>query len=159
MASWQDLVFTVGAIVFFASLLPTALGSAKPPVLTSLPTGVLLLLFSVTYASLGLTVSAVVTVPSGLLWLLIAAQGLAARRRRRIDLNRRPTEGNPGQGTGDPEKRGRSPTLSHPTAQVIAVMRQTELVCLRSILQAARLPPTVTRAAVPDTSGSPTVKA
>lgn len=94
MASWQDLVFTVGAIVFFASLLPTALGSAKPPVLTSLPTGVLLLLFSVTYASLGLTVSAVVTVPSGLLWLLIAAQGLAARRRGRVDLNRRPTEGN-----------------------------------------------------------------
>jgi hypothetical protein len=94
LASWQDLVFTVGAIVFFASLLPTALGSAKPPVLTSLPTGVLLLLFSVTYASLGLTVSAVVTVPSGLLWLLIAAQGLAARRRGRIDLNRRPTEEN-----------------------------------------------------------------
>lgn len=78
MASWQDLVFTVGSIVIFASLVPTARGRDKPPLLTSLPTGVLLLLFSAAYASLGLTISAIVTVPTGLLWLLIAAQKLVA---------------------------------------------------------------------------------
>lgn len=83
MASWQDLVFTLGAVVFSLSLLPTVMGRSKPPVLTSLPTGLLLLLFSATYASLGLTLSAAFTVPSALLWLVIAAQTLAARRRHR----------------------------------------------------------------------------
>ena len=80
LTSWQDLVFTLGSLVFFASLVPTALGKEKPPVLTSLPTGALLLLFSIAYASLGLTVSAIFTVPTGLLWLFIGAQRLAARR-------------------------------------------------------------------------------
>ena len=81
MASWQDFVFTFGSIVLFASLLPTAIGNDKPPVLTSLPTGALLILFAIAYASLGLTVSAIFTVPTGLLWLFIAAQRLAAERR------------------------------------------------------------------------------
>ena len=62
-------------------LLPTAIGNDKPPVLTSLPTGALLILFAIAYASLGLTVSAIFTVPTGLLWLFIAAQRLAAERR------------------------------------------------------------------------------
>jgi hypothetical protein len=80
LESWQDFVFTFGSIVFFASLVPTALGREKPPALTSLPTGALLILFSVAYASLGLTVSAIFTVPTGLLWLFIGAQKLAGRR-------------------------------------------------------------------------------
>lgn len=81
MASWQDFVFTFGSIVLFMSLVPTAFGKDKPALLTSLPTGALLLLFSITYESLGLTVSAISTVPTGLLWLVIGMQRLAARRR------------------------------------------------------------------------------
>ncbi|MBA4180577.1 MAG: hypothetical protein C0506_08325 [Anaerolinea sp.] len=81
MTSWQDLVFTFGSIVLFASLVPTALGKEKPPVLTSLPTGALLILFAIAYASLGLTASAISTVPTGLLWIVIGGQGIAARRR------------------------------------------------------------------------------
>lgn len=81
MVSWQDLVFTVGSIVFFASLVPTALGKEKPSPLTSLPTGALLIVFSIAYASLGLVVSAIFTIPTGLLWLFIGAQRLATRHR------------------------------------------------------------------------------
>lgn len=83
--AWQEIVFTLGSIVFFASLVPTALAAEKPSALTSLPTGVLLILFSIAYASLGLTVSAIFTVPTGLLWLVIGAQRLASRRRERTD--------------------------------------------------------------------------
>ena len=71
-------MFSFGSTVFFASLLPRAIGSDKPPVLTRWLIGALLILFSFTYASLGLTISAILTVPSGLLWLSIAAQRLAA---------------------------------------------------------------------------------
>lgn len=93
MTSWQDFVFTGGSVLFFFSLLPSVFGREKPPLLTSLPTGILLLLFAATYASLGLAISAVMTVPTAILWLVIALQRIVAGRDSRREAAHSPPIG------------------------------------------------------------------
>lgn len=55
---WQDLVFSVGGWIFVISLIPTIRGKQKPELSTSLITTVVLAVFSVTYLTLGLGLSA-----------------------------------------------------------------------------------------------------
>lgn len=74
MVIWQDVVLTLGSAVFVVALVPMVLSSDKPPLTTSLPTGLVLLAFAGTYASLGAVYGAATTAVSGLLWLTLAAQ-------------------------------------------------------------------------------------
>lgn len=60
--------------MFVIALVPMVLASEKPPLLTSFPTGIILLAFAATYASLGAVYGAATTAVSGLLWLTLAAQ-------------------------------------------------------------------------------------
>jgi len=71
---WQDFVFTAGNIVFSAALIPSIVGKSKPALLTSLTTGVVLIVFAATYMTLSLTYSAVTSTVSGCLWLTLAIQ-------------------------------------------------------------------------------------
>lgn len=71
----QDIVFTLGGLVFLASLIPTLRNPrAAVPLGTSIPTGIILLAFSATQASLGLEMAAVTSVVTGMAWLAIAAR-------------------------------------------------------------------------------------
>lgn len=74
--SWQDVVLTFGSVVFLVALIPTILGSAKPAPLTSFSTGFVLIVFAITYATLGLRFASVVTGVTGLAWLFILWQSL-----------------------------------------------------------------------------------
>ena len=79
--TWQDGVLTAGTLVFLIALLPTILGPSKPAPLTSLSTGLVLLVFSATYATLGLYFACVTTLATALAWGLILVQSLRAGQR------------------------------------------------------------------------------
>lgn len=74
--SWQDVVLTLGSVIFLVALIPTIVGSAKPAPLTSLSTGTVLVVFAITYATLDLRFASVVTGATGLAWFFILWQSL-----------------------------------------------------------------------------------
>jgi hypothetical protein len=71
---WQDLLFAGGGIIFALALIPAILHGDKPPLATSLTTGLLLAAFVVGYATLGLWLAAFTTAASSALWLTLAFQ-------------------------------------------------------------------------------------
>lgn len=71
---WQDLILTIGSIIFTLALIPSVMSKDKPALSSSLLTGAVLLVFAGVYASLALWFSMVTTVITGLVWLLLAYQ-------------------------------------------------------------------------------------
>jgi len=71
---WQDWVITIGQIIFIVSLIPTLKGKDKPPVSTSVPTGIVLLVFGITQYSLGLVASTFTSAILGTLWIAVGVQ-------------------------------------------------------------------------------------
>lgn len=70
---WQDFVFGAGGIVLGILLLPTLLDtSSSISRKTSIPTFLVLLLFSFTFFTLDLYISAIAHLFSGILWMAIA---------------------------------------------------------------------------------------
>lgn len=63
-----------GSVVFILALLPTLLGSAKPPVTTSVLTGSVLAVFAVVYSTLGFWFSVVTGAILSLCWFVVAIQ-------------------------------------------------------------------------------------
>lgn len=71
---WQDLAFMIGGFVFVPSLMFCIMSSNKPPIRTSLPTAMVLTLFSVCYATLGLWLAFVSTVLTSAAWYVLVYQ-------------------------------------------------------------------------------------
>jgi hypothetical protein len=76
--SWQDLVFSVGSLLFTVALLPAVFGPRDrvPPLMTSLMTGGILVVFVPTYASLDLWWSVATGTSTALCWLVLAGRRL-----------------------------------------------------------------------------------
>ena len=66
---WQDAIFSIGTMAFAAALIPAIRAKLYPPPSTCFVTGVFLLLFAITNATLGLWFAAAFSVVSALLWL------------------------------------------------------------------------------------------
>lgn len=73
---WQDAIFTVGSIIFIVSLLPALLAPVAMPLLTSIPTAIVLTAYSATMVSLKLKYSAIATGLSAVCWWLLALKVL-----------------------------------------------------------------------------------
>lgn len=72
---WQDLVFSIGNVVFLITLLPVIFNEqAYVPRLTSVPIAVMLALYVVAFASLSLTWAAVFAALTVVAWGFIAAK-------------------------------------------------------------------------------------
>lgn len=71
---WQDLVFTVGQIIFVFALIPTIRGKSKPALSSSIITGSILLIFALTYLSLGLWFSTIASIATSASWWILAFQ-------------------------------------------------------------------------------------
>jgi len=74
MQHWQDLVFFAGSWIFIISLIPTIRGKQKPEFSTSVTTTIILLIFSISYLTLGLLLSAIATVGTATCWGILAYQ-------------------------------------------------------------------------------------
>ena len=79
---WQDWVITIGQIIFIIALIPTVRGDDKPPVSTSVVTGIVLLTFSIAQYSLGLTTSTFTSIILGLSWLYVGYQKFQLDKRK-----------------------------------------------------------------------------
>lgn len=66
---WQDYVFAIGSLFFIAALIP--MFKSPPPVWTSGPTALILILFSICQFTLHLDFSCGVTFTTGLMWLFL----------------------------------------------------------------------------------------
>ena len=71
---WQDLVLTIGQIAFIIALIPSITSNHKPALKTSLINGIVLILFALTYISLSLSLAAIGTFITGIMWLTLANQ-------------------------------------------------------------------------------------
>ncbi len=71
---WQDMVIGGGQWFFALALIPMLRSETKPPLVTSLPTGVALLVFAGTFLTLDLWHSALSSAVVGAMWLIIAWQ-------------------------------------------------------------------------------------
>jgi hypothetical protein len=74
MQHWQDLVFTVGSLVFTVALWPSIRSKHKPALHTSVLTAFVLFLFAITYLSLSLYFSAATTLLTASAWAILAVQ-------------------------------------------------------------------------------------
>ena len=77
---WQDVVLAIGQTLFAIALIPALRSKQKPPKSTSALTGVTLLVFAVTFATLDLWWGAVTAAVCGGLWLILFCQ-------RKIDVD------------------------------------------------------------------------
>jgi hypothetical protein len=71
---WQDLVFLGGSVFSLFVLLPTLRNSmAHVPLGTSIPSALIVVIYGTTVLTMGMTVSGVGALFTGLLWSAIAA--------------------------------------------------------------------------------------
>ena len=73
---WQDVVLSVGQLVFAVALVPAIRAKEKPPLITSVMSGLVLATFAVAFATLGLWFSAATVAVVSVLWLVVAYQTL-----------------------------------------------------------------------------------
>ena len=76
MHHWQDIVIGIGSLIFAAALVPSVLSKDKPALWTSITTGIVLAVFTATYASLSLWYATFTTSLAALLWIVLAVQKL-----------------------------------------------------------------------------------
>lgn len=72
--SWQDLVLTVGQLIFVLALLPSILGPDKPAIGTSLITATVLVIFAAVDLTLNLIFTSVVVSITAVGWFVLAFQ-------------------------------------------------------------------------------------
>lgn len=82
---WQDLVFSIGNLVFAIALIPSLISKNKPAFTTSFIIGLVLIAFAVAYASMNMWLSLVMVTISAGLWLILAYQKY--RQDRTINSN------------------------------------------------------------------------
>lgn len=80
--TWQDIVLSVGSWIFVIALLPSIFGKDKPPLVTSLMTGTILVIYAFTYSTLHLWLSVASTGAVGLAWFTLAVQKVIAKSRQ-----------------------------------------------------------------------------
>lgn len=85
--SWQDVILTIGAWIFFFALLPSIFSKDKPALSTSIITGGVLTSFVVTYASLSLWISAASTSLVSVAWLTLAWQKYRKNKKLKKDID------------------------------------------------------------------------
>lgn len=75
-----DAIFTVGGIIFAVGLLPACLNQeTRMPLRTSLPTAVVLFIYGLTFAYMGLAWSALSSGVTSNMWFFLAARRRAPR--------------------------------------------------------------------------------
>jgi len=71
---WQDVVLMVGGFVFAIALFPSIFSAHKPSRITCLATGIVLVVFAIAYATLGLTLATISTALTALCWFILLGQ-------------------------------------------------------------------------------------
>jgi len=76
---WQDYILTIVQVFFCLTLVPMLLTKEKPPLTSSISTGIALLASAAIFATLSLWLAAASQAIVGLQWLTLAIQKLRTR--------------------------------------------------------------------------------
>lgn len=71
---WQELVLTLGQVVFIIALLPSIFSSDKPEIWTSVLTGTVALSIAITYVTLSIPIAAASAFLNFVAWSVLAIQ-------------------------------------------------------------------------------------
>lgn len=74
LSSWQDIVFSLGSIVFTMALVPAIIRKRYPPISTCVLTATMLIVYAVTDATLGLWFSTITTIASSIIWMVMGVK-------------------------------------------------------------------------------------
>lgn len=77
---WQDVVLTIGQIIFIVALFPSILSKDKPALQTSILTSVVSFSIAIVYVTLSIKLAAISAGINGLLWLILAVQKYKTKR-------------------------------------------------------------------------------
>ena len=88
---WQDIVFMIGGFIFSGALIPTIIAKEKPAMSTCIMTGVVLAVFSVSYATLGLWGAFVSNSLTSSCWLTLFTQVVIRRKNGNNTVHSRST--------------------------------------------------------------------
>lgn len=68
---WQDVAFMIGGFIFAPALFISIRKKVKLPLVTSLPTALVLTMFVVCYVTLGLYLAAISTALTAICWYIL----------------------------------------------------------------------------------------
>jgi hypothetical protein len=71
---WQDVVLTIGQVIFIIALFPSILSKDKPALQTSMLTSAVAFSIAVVYLTLSIPFAAVSAALNGTLWFVLAVQ-------------------------------------------------------------------------------------
>jgi hypothetical protein len=77
---WQEVVLTVGQVIFLIALIPSILSKDKPALQTSLLTSSVAFSIAVVYVTLAIPFAAISAALNGTLWFVLAVQKWRTRR-------------------------------------------------------------------------------
>ncbi|MGI8419623.1 MAG: hypothetical protein ACR2LN_03175 [Candidatus Levyibacteriota bacterium] len=77
---WQDIVLTIGQVIFIIALFPSILSKDKPAFQTSILTSAVSFSISVVYITLNIKFAAISAGINGILWLILAIQKYKQKR-------------------------------------------------------------------------------
>ncbi len=75
---WQDYVFAATQVFFCITLIPMLLAKEKPPLVSSISTGLTLLVSAAVFSTLSLWLTALSQTAVGIQWLVLAYQRWSA---------------------------------------------------------------------------------
>jgi len=71
---WQDLVFSLGSIVFTIALIPAIIEKRYPPMSTCITTAIMLVVYAITDATLNLWLSTIAAIMSAAIWAMMGVK-------------------------------------------------------------------------------------
>ena len=71
---WQDVVLTIGQVIFIIALFPSILSKDKPALQTCMLTSAVAFSIAVVYLTLSIPFAAISAALNGTLWLVLAVQ-------------------------------------------------------------------------------------
>jgi hypothetical protein len=85
---WQEIVLTLGSLIFIIALLPSIYEDNKPAASTSIITGVVLVAFSIVYITLDLVYPAITSLFTAVMWFILLVQVKLNDKKNRNKLQR-----------------------------------------------------------------------
>ncbi len=76
---WQEVVLTIGQVIFIVALFPSILSKDKPALQTSMLTAAVAFSIAVVYVTLSVPFAAISAALNGMLWLVLAIQKWTSR--------------------------------------------------------------------------------
>lgn len=82
---WQDIVLSIGQWIFVLALVPALLSKDKPPFISSMLTGSILVTYVGVYMSFELWTAAVSTLLLSVVWLTLALQKYYGNKIKKLE--------------------------------------------------------------------------